>query len=130
MLPVEDPSSHRHGVVDGGVVDAGAHGELSQAALKQLQRLRHLLVEILRRLVGDAKVKVVGVEPVGGDKGSGVLELFRVIRVTAALVLKKMGKRAEAENWKNFRNFERKLLLLLLLDGRLLYSVDTCLIDD
>lgn len=54
-------------------------------------------MEILRRLVGDAKVKVVGVEPAGGDKGSGVLELFRVIRVTAALVLKKMGKRAEEE---------------------------------
>lgn len=102
MLLVEDPSAHRHGVVDGGVVDAGAHGELSQAAFKQLQRLRHLLVEILRRLVGNAKVKVVGVEPAGGDKGSGVLELFRVIRVTAALLLKKNGETSQGRKLEEF----------------------------
>lgn len=65
---VEDLSAHRHRIVDCGVIDAGAHGELGQAALKQLQRLRHLLVKILRRLVGDAKVKVVRVEPAGGDR--------------------------------------------------------------
>lgn len=61
-------STYRHCIVDCGVIDARAHGELGQAALKQLQRLRHLLVEILRRLVGDAKVKVVRVEPAGGDR--------------------------------------------------------------
>lgn len=55
-------SPHRHGVVDSRVVHAGARRVLCKAPLEQLQRLGHLLVEILCRLIGDSKVKVVRVE--------------------------------------------------------------------
>lgn len=43
--------AHRHGVVDSGVVHTGAHRVLRKAPLEQLQRLGHLLVEVLRGLI-------------------------------------------------------------------------------
>lgn len=43
--------AHRHGVVDSRVVHTGAHRVLHEATLEQLQRLGHLLVEILRGLI-------------------------------------------------------------------------------
>lgn len=55
--------THWHGIVDSGVVHTGAHCVLHKAPLEKLQRLRDLLLEILCRLVGNTKVKVVGVEP-------------------------------------------------------------------
>lgn len=43
--------AHRHGVVDSRVVHTRAHRVLRKAPLEQLQRLGHLLVEILRGLI-------------------------------------------------------------------------------
>lgn len=57
--------THGHGVVERVVVDTGAQGGLQQTALKELQGLRHLLMEVLCRLIRDGEVQVVGVEPVG-----------------------------------------------------------------
>lgn len=61
-------NTYRHGVVEGVVVDTGSQGEIQHAALKELQRLRHLLVEILGGFVGAGEVQVVRVQPVRGEK--------------------------------------------------------------
>lgn len=58
--------TYRHGIVEGVVVDTGSQGEIQHTALKQLQRLRHFLVEILRGFVGAGEVQIIRVQPVRG----------------------------------------------------------------
>lgn len=62
QLPVRGPGSrgtHRHGVVEGVVVDAGTQRVVEHAVFKQLQGLRHLFVEVICRFIRTCEVEIV-----------------------------------------------------------------------
>lgn len=64
------PHTHRHGVVEGVVVDAGAQWIIQHAIFKQLQSFCHFFMEVICRFIRTCKVEIVGVQPVNKTDGS------------------------------------------------------------
>lgn len=62
-------NTHRHGIVEGVVVDAGAQWIIEHAIFKQLQSFCHFFMEVICRFIRTCKVEIVWVQPVNKING-------------------------------------------------------------